>query len=82
MSDTHLNQHQLGLRWGLSPRTLERWRWAGFGPPHMKIGGRILYRLSDIETYETSHLREGTVKDEGVPLSAAEAAEVKGGAHV
>lgn len=82
MSDTHLNQHQLGLRWSISPRTLERWRWASLGPPYLKIGGRILYRLSDIETYEASHLREGTAKDEGVPLSVAEAAEVKGGVHV
>lgn len=82
MNDTHLNQQQLGQRWSLSPRTLERWRWEGFGPPHLKIGGRILYRLSDIEAYEVDHLRDGTIKDDGAPLSDAEAAQAVGGANV
>jgi hypothetical protein len=53
-----------------------------YGPPYIKIGGRILYRLSDIETYEAEHLREGTLKDGGVPLSDDESAEAEGGAHV
>lgn len=82
MSDTHLNQHQLARRWDLTARTLERWRWMTYGPPYIKIGGRILYRLSDIETYEAEHLREGTLKDGGVPLSDDESAEAEGGAHV
>lgn len=82
MSDTHLTQQQLGQRWSLSPRTLERWRWEGIGPRHLKIGGRILYRISDIEAYEADNLRDGTVKDDGVPLSAAEAVQAEGGANV
>jgi len=48
----HLNQVDLARRWNLSPRTLERWRWLRQGPRYLKIGGRIVYRLDDIEVYE------------------------------
>ena len=51
----HLNQVQLSRRWSLSPRTLERWRWLRIGPPYLKVGGRVVYRLDDIETYEAEH---------------------------
>lgn len=53
----HLNQIDLARRWNLSPRTLERWRWLSQGPQYLKIGGRVVYRLDDIEAYETSQLR-------------------------
>ena len=48
----HLNQVQLSRRWSISPRTLERWRWLKCGPQYLKIGGRVVYRLEDIESYE------------------------------
>jgi hypothetical protein len=48
----HLNQVQLARRWSISPRTLERWRWLGQGPQYLKIGGRVVYRLDDVEAYE------------------------------
>lgn len=56
----HLTQHQLARRWGLSPRTLERWRWIGTGPAFLKIGGRVAYRVEDIEAWETQRLRTRT----------------------
>jgi hypothetical protein len=52
----HLNQVQLSRRWTLSPRTLERWRWLKAGPPYLKIGGRVVYRLEDVEDYEVNQL--------------------------
>ncbi|MFM7417414.1 MAG: helix-turn-helix transcriptional regulator, partial [Alphaproteobacteria bacterium] len=45
----HLNQVHLARRWNLSPRTLERWRWLNQGPRYLKIGGRVVYRLEDVE---------------------------------
>ena len=57
MSIKHLNQRQLAERWNLSEATLERWRSDDLGPPYLKLHGRILYRLEDIEAYEASHLR-------------------------
>jgi len=47
-----LTQDDLARRWQCSPRTLERWRWHGEGPPWVKIGGLARYRLQDIEAYE------------------------------
>ena len=56
----HLNQKQLADYWGVSQRTLERWRAVGWGPVFLKIGGRVVYRLEDIEAYETNCLRSST----------------------
>ena len=60
--EQHLNQRELAKRWGISPRTLERWRSIGFGPAFLKIGSRVAYRLVDIEAFETAQrqaIREG-----------------------
>ncbi|MFH1157626.1 MAG: helix-turn-helix domain-containing protein [Pseudomonadota bacterium] len=59
-----MNQIELSRRWGMSPRTLERWRWLGEGPAFVKLGGKVVYRLSDIEAYEQSQLRRST-SDQG-----------------
>ena len=56
MDVRHLNQVHLSRRWSLSPRTLERWRWLKAGPPYLKIGGRVVYRLEDVEDYGTNQL--------------------------
>lgn len=52
-----LSEKLLARRWGLSHRTLERWRHDEIGPAYLKIGGRIVYRLSDIEAYEAVQQR-------------------------
>jgi hypothetical protein len=54
MSETCLNQIDLARRWRISPRTLERWRWLREGPRYLKLGGRVLYRVADIEEFEQS----------------------------
>jgi hypothetical protein len=56
----HLNQVELSRRWSLGPRTLERWRWLGEGPRFLKVGGRVVYRLEDIEAYEAEQIRDST----------------------
>jgi hypothetical protein len=53
----HFNQVQLARRWSLSPRTLERWRWLKQGPDYLKIGGRIVYRIEDVECFEADKLQ-------------------------
>jgi len=60
MTVKHLNQAELADRWDLSQRTLERWRVIGWGPCFLKIGGRVVYRLGDIEAYELQHMRAST----------------------
>ncbi len=53
----HLHQADLARRWNVSPRTLERWRWLGQGPHFLKIGGRVAYRLEDVEAFEAAQIR-------------------------
>jgi hypothetical protein len=79
MTTRHLNQTELAARWTISPRTLERWRFTGEGPQFIKIGGRVAYRVEDIEQYETEQIRQATP---GVRRSAENMAELtaKGGA--
>ena len=60
MSIQHLGQEQLAQRWGISTSTLERWRWSGEGPRFLKLGGRVVYRLEDIEAFEAEKLRNST----------------------
>ena len=66
VSTRHLNQRELAERLNISARTLERWRWIGEGPRFLKLGGRGVYRLEDIEAYEAEQLRDSTT----APLSA------------
>ena len=55
-----INQIELAGRWRISHRTLERWRWTGEGPKFLKVGGRVVYRISDIEEYEQAIVRTST----------------------
>jgi predicted DNA-binding transcriptional regulator AlpA len=60
MTIQHFGQEQLAQRWGISTSTLERWRWSGEGPRFLKLGGRVVYRLEDIEAFEAEKLRNST----------------------
>ena len=60
MTIKHLNQRQLADRWDLSEASLERWRTEGIGPVFMKLQGRVLYRVEDVESFETDSLRKST----------------------
>jgi hypothetical protein len=65
---THFNVYDLSKRWKLAPKTLDRWRQRGVGPRFLKIGGHVMYRKEDIETYEEACLKSTTEKDMGEPL--------------
>jgi hypothetical protein len=36
---------------------LERWRYTGEGPKFIKLGGRVIYRLEDVEGFEAEQIR-------------------------
>jgi hypothetical protein len=61
----HLNQVEVAERWGFSPRTLENWRCRGEGPRFLKIGGKVVYRLQDVEAFEQNQLRAKTASARG-----------------
>ena len=69
----HLDQTELSLRWSISPRTLERWRWIGQGPRYMKIGGRIVYRVEEVEAFEAQQTRTSTSDVQATPALARSA---------
>ena len=60
MEIIHFNQRNLAQRWNVSEATLERWRSEGIGPIFLKLQGRVLYRLVDIENFESACLRTST----------------------
>jgi predicted site-specific integrase-resolvase len=55
-----LVQSELADRWQISERTLEAWRSQGTGPVYLKIGGRVVYRLEDVEAFEAANLHRNT----------------------
>jgi hypothetical protein len=65
-SPLRLNQRDLARRWSMSERTLERWRWLGQGPRFLKLGGKVLYRLEDVEVFEAEQARQVTPRAQRV----------------
>lgn len=51
-----LREKILADRWECSVARLQRWRTFGEGPPYLKIEGKVLCRLKDIEAYEEASL--------------------------
>ena len=56
-----LTETMLAERWVCSVARLQRWRTVGEGPPYLKIVGKVLYRLKDIEAYEEASLVRKTL---------------------
>ncbi|WP_374394960.1 helix-turn-helix transcriptional regulator [Sphingopyxis sp.] len=75
MSDTHtanvpryLKTPEAAVHLGLSSRTLEKHRCFGTGPEYRKLGGRIVYAITDLDAWaeigrkkSTSDPGKGTV---------------------
>ena len=71
MATKHLNQIDLADRWNVSHRTLERWRWTGEVPQYIKLGGRVVYRLEDVEAFEANQVRRSTAETSAPALAMA-----------
>ncbi len=65
----HLTQRELADRWNKSEASIERYRSDGVGPRYLKIGGKVMYRLEDIEQFELDCLHESP-STRVVPASA------------
>ena len=44
----------------LSVKTLRNWRLSGYGPPHLKLGRLVRFRLSDLKAWLKSCERAST----------------------
>ena len=47
-----IDENELAIRWGLSVKTLRRWRQEQLGPIYCKLGRRVTYLLHEIEAFE------------------------------
>ncbi len=52
-------EDDLAKRWRKSTRTLQRYRADGTGPAWIRIGGSVLYRLTDVLAYEETARKQG-----------------------
>ena len=53
-----LDTETLAERWGIAPRTLERWRHERTdGPLFSRIGRSVRYALADVEAFEAARKR-------------------------
>ena len=52
MTKLNLKENELAERWGVSPKTLQRWRTERRGPPYLKLSKRVAYPLEDILAFE------------------------------
>ena len=55
-----LDENELAVRWGLSVKTLRRWRQEQLGPVFCKLGARVTYLISEIEAFERRVSRHST----------------------
>lgn len=58
-TEEFLSVEQLVARWQckVTSATLATWRSRGHGPKFVKVGGRVLYRLSDVVAWESKNTR-------------------------
>lgn len=55
-----LNENELAQRWGISPKTLQRWRSEGRGPKFLKLSKRVSYPLDAVLAFEECALQAST----------------------
>jgi predicted DNA-binding transcriptional regulator AlpA len=55
-----LKETELAQRWGLSAKTLQRWRSEGRGPRYLKLSKRVGYPLDLIVEFEREALHAST----------------------
>ena len=60
--EKYLSEKALAKRWGVAPRTLQKWRWRGIGPPYIKIGIAVRYTPENIKKFEEENMHSTTSK--------------------
>jgi hypothetical protein len=60
MPSTYLTTHEAADYLRVSPRTLEGYRVAGFGPAFIKLRNKVLYRKEDLDAWCEQRLHNST----------------------
>ena len=58
--EVYLSPKEVARTWKLAETTLRKWRWEGKGPIFFKLGGKVLYRESDILAFVKNNMRCST----------------------
>jgi hypothetical protein len=53
---------ELARRLRVTVQCLSVWRWKNFGPPHLKVGGRVMYFERDVNWWLGSRRRASTAQ--------------------
>lgn len=53
--DGRLSRREAAKFVGVAPRTLANWKSRGAGPNQTKVGGRVFYRLADLQMFVADH---------------------------
>lgn len=56
MNDRHLTVRELAARERVEPQTVHKWNARRCGPPFIKMGRFVRYRLSDVIAWEESRI--------------------------
>lgn len=56
MDKGYMTEIELAAYWGISPKTLQRWRGDGRGPDYVKFGRCVRYPLGAAAAFEVNHL--------------------------
>jgi hypothetical protein len=67
-----LNTNRTADFLGVRPKTLAKWRVYGGGPPFVRLGGRVMYDVTDLEKYVAALPRHRSTADtaaQGAPHS-------------
>ena len=75
-----LDENKLSSRWNLSPKTLQKWRSEGIGPPAWHLNRSVRYLLMEVEAFErkarvTSKSPTGRQLSESSPTAREDAIE-------
>lgn len=78
MTKLNLTENELAERWGISPKTLQRWRSEKRGPSYLKLSKRVTYPIEDILAFERSQKIVGENSHE----VSVQGVNVKSDAHI
>ncbi len=60
MNQEYLSTIELAKKWRMHPVSLTNWRTKGKGPHYLKLGGKVLYPVTEVLKWEQAHLRKKT----------------------
>jgi len=63
----YMSTQQLADMWGVKRATVQKWRTLGTRPVYIKLGRRVIYRKTDIISYERNRTYRGTGEKVDLP---------------